>query len=214
MKHEQPSFRETAFTCPHCEAYAQMRWAALCVVTNGIDLTRASLAHCVRCDGESVWWASSSGASDGVMVYPGVTAAPMPHEDMPDTVRQDYEEARQIASISPRAAAALLRLCIEKLCIALNAEGTNINAQIAYLVRQGLPPRIAQAMDVVRVTGNNAVHPGQMDDEDISGVSATLFTLVNIIVEDRITRPQMVDDIYASLPQSALAAIERRDSTK
>lgn len=148
------------------------------------------------------------------MVYPGVTAAPMPHEDMPDTVRQDYEEARQIASISPRAAAALLRLCIEKLCIALNAEGTNINAQIAYLVRQGLPPRIAQAMDVVRVTGNNAVHPGQMDDEDISGVSATLFTLVNIIVEDRITRPQMVDDIYASLPQSALAAIERRDSTK
>ncbi|QVN18853.1 DUF4145 domain-containing protein [Burkholderia pyrrocinia] len=133
---------------------------------------------------------------------------------MPDIALQDYEEARQVVSVSPRAAAALLRLCIEKLCVTLNAEGANINAQIAYLVRQGLPPKIAQAMDVVRVTGNNAVHPGQMDDEDISGVSTTLFTLVNMIVEDRITRPRMVDDIYASLPAGALAAIEKRDGAK
>lgn len=148
------------------------------------------------------------------MVYPHKASAPPPHDDMPEPVLRDYEEARQIASISPRAAAALLRLCIEKLCIHLNAEGTNINAQIACLVRQGLPPKIAKAMDVVRVTGNNAVHPGQMDDGDIADACGTLFTLVNMIVEDRITRPRMVDEVYASLPPNALAAIERRDGEK
>jgi len=39
----------------------------------------------------------------------------MPHLDMPDTVKELYNEAREIASESPRAAAALLRLALEKL---------------------------------------------------------------------------------------------------
>jgi hypothetical protein len=214
MKHEPPSFKASAFNCPHCDAYAQMQWAILQVVAGGITGTKASLAHCMRCNRESVWWSPVVNANEGVMIYPSMTTAPLPHEDMPADVRADYEEARQIVGVSPRAASALLRLCIEKLCMGLKAEGSNINAQIAYLVTQGLPPKIAQAMDVVRVTGNNAVHPGQMEPDDLEAISATLFTLVNMVVEDRITRPRMIDDVYASLPQGALKAIENRDRTQ
>ncbi|WP_284506464.1 DUF4145 domain-containing protein [Caballeronia sp. GAWG1-5s-s] len=89
--------------------------------------------------------------------------------------------------------------------------GDSINAQIGDLVKQGMPAQIQQALDVVRVVGNNAVHPGKMDPEDVAEISASLFALVNLIVEDRITRPKMVADVFAALPEGARKAIDRRD---
>lgn len=151
-------------------------------------------------------------ATFGMMVYPAATSAPPPHDDMPEDVRADYEEARQIAVVSPRAASALLRLSIEKLCAGLNAKGNNINERIGDLVAGGLPIGVQRALDAVRVIGNNAVHPGKMDRADVGAVCNTLFALVNLIVEDRITSPKMVDDVFSSLPSGARDAIERRDA--
>ncbi|WP_419763192.1 DUF4145 domain-containing protein [Burkholderia cenocepacia] len=131
---------------------------------------------------------------------------------MPSDVAADYAEARTISVASPRAACALLRVAIERLCTALKAEGDSINSQIGFLVKQGLPVQIQQALDAVRVVGNNAVHPGKMDPDDVAEISTTLFALVNLIVEDRITRPKMVAAVFDALPDGARKAIERRDS--
>lgn len=49
------------------------------------------------------------------MIFPSGSNIPMPHTDMPESVKEIYNEAREIASNSPRAAAALLRLALEKL---------------------------------------------------------------------------------------------------
>jgi Surface-adhesin protein E len=49
-------------------------------------------------------------------------------------------------------------------------------------VKNGLPETVQKSLDVVRVTGNNAVHPGQMDAADVNA-AASLFALVNVIVE-------------------------------
>ena len=129
---------------------------------------------------------------------------------MPPAVLDDYEEAASICVKSPRAAAALLRLALEKLCHALGKSGT-INLMIGDLVKDGLPSRAQQAFDAVRVIGNEAVHPGEIDLRDDLDTVLTLFKLLNLIVEKVITEPKEIDQIYSGLPPGKLKGIEDRD---
>ncbi len=133
------------------------------------------------------------------------------NSDLPDELKRDYEEARTILSLSPRGAAALLRLCIQKLCAKLGERGKNIDDDIACLVKKGLDPRVQKALDVVRVVGNNAVHPGQMDLSDDRATAEKLFGLVNLVTEIMITQPKHIDEMYKQLPEASLKAIEKRD---
>jgi hypothetical protein len=172
-------------------------------------------AICDHCNRNSIWLADHvipNDAKKGEMLHPPALLAPEAHADMPDVVKTDYQEARAIASASPRGASALLRLCVEKLCIALGAQGKTINDQVGYLVAQGMPLQIQKALDGVRVIGNNAVHPGKMEADDVADVSLSLFKLVNLIVENRITQPRLVDEVYAALPEGAKAGIAQRDA--
>jgi hypothetical protein len=147
------------------------------------------------------------------MVWPfGMANAPLPHEDMPDDVKADYVEARGICNLSPRGAAALLRLAIQKLCKYLGESGANINTDIGALVKKGLPVQIRKALDVVRVSGNNAVHPGELDLGDKPEVVTALFGLVNLIVDNRIAEPRRIDALYGALPSGARDGIDKRDA--
>lgn len=78
-------------------------------------------------------------------------------------------------------------------------------------MNKGLDPRIQKALDVVRVVGSNAVHPGTIDFNDDSRIAHSLFRLVNVIVERMITEPKTIDTLFDSLPQGVIAAIEKRD---
>ncbi len=100
------------------------------------------------------------------LVFPSSREGPPPNPDLPDDVRLDYEEAGRILNLSPRGAAALLRLAIQKLCAYLGEKGKNIDDDIASLVKKGLYPLVQQALDAVRVIGNEAVHPGTLDLKD------------------------------------------------
>ena len=71
--------------------------------------------------------------------------------DMPESVKQLYNEAGLIYNKSPRAACALLRLAIERLCNELGEVDRDINNNIGALVKKGLSKDIQQALDVVRV---------------------------------------------------------------
>jgi hypothetical protein len=145
-------------------------------------------------------------------VYPDTGLAPLPSADMPEAVRKIYEEAAGISAKSPRGAAALLRLAVQNLCIDLSGKN-NINDAIAELVKQGLPPRIQKALDIVRVVGNNAVHPGQIDVDNEHTVMS-LFELLNVICEYIITMPGKVAHLYSDLPEATKQSIERRDGKK
>lgn len=65
---------------------------------------------------------------------------------------------------------------------------------------------------IVRVTGNDAVHPSQI--EDSAETVGTLFELINIITEYMIAMPNKVSGIYSKLPANKLQEIENRDAKK
>ncbi|SRR6266849_3622484 len=65
-------------------------------------------SKCVHCNTFALWCGDS-------LIYPNTTTAPLPTEDMPDEIKEDFNEARQVFPLSARSSAALLRLSIEKL---------------------------------------------------------------------------------------------------
>ena len=108
---------------------------------------------------------------------------------MPEDVLALYEEACSVADLSPRSASALLRTALEVLTSNhLGQAGVKLNDAIGKLVAAGrLEGELQRAMDLLRLTGNWAVHPRelQLDDESSQNVEA-LFELLNLVVE----RPQ------------------------
>jgi hypothetical protein len=60
------------------------------------------------------------------------------------------------------------------------------------------------------VVGNNQVHPGTLDVRDDPTIATRLFELINVIVEDRISRPKQIEELYQKLPETSRKAIEGR----
>jgi len=67
--------------------------------------------------------------------------------------------------------------------VQLGLLGKQLNTDIGALVKQGLRAQVQHAADVVRVTGNDAVHPGQIDT-DSEVVALSLLELIKVIAED------------------------------
>ena len=147
------------------------------------------------------------------MHFPIASSAPPPNAEMPENVKTLYVEASDVVDRSPRAAAALLRLSIQVLCKELGEPGENINTDIGSLVKKGLPSRVQQSLDIVRITGNNAVHPGEINVDE-PDVTENLFKLLNVIVEYTISMPKNIDGVFNTLPEGSLKAITERDKPK
>jgi hypothetical protein len=209
MTYIPPKALATKFTCPHCGAIAKQSWQArMQNLGQHPDNTRnvIRIGTCDHCGNFSLWHFDQ-------MVFPDRGNAPPPNPDMPASVKSHYEEAAAVAAKSPRAAAGLLRLALQVLCKELGEAGENINVDIGSLVKKGLPATVQQSLDVVRVTGNHAVHPGQIDTDDEQVVGA-LFALLNVVVEYMVALPKRVGALYTALPAGALDQIKKRDTPK
>jgi hypothetical protein len=90
----------------------------------------------------------------------------------------------------------------------------NLNDNIKLLTQRGLRAEIQKALDIVRVLGNNAVHPGQIDLKDNSQIASRLFSLINIITEEMITQPKEIAALYEDLPENEKKKIEKRNGTR
>jgi hypothetical protein len=170
-------------------------------------LNNVHLSMCYSCKEVSIW-------KYDALLYPLEKFDVEPNADLGADIKRDFNEARQVLDLSPRSAAALLRLCIQKLLKQLGCTGKDINSDIGAMVKKGLDPKIQKALDVVRVVGNNAVHPGTMDIDDNREIAARLFQLVNRIAYDMITHPNELDVLYASLPEVTRESIAKRDAIK
>jgi hypothetical protein len=216
---ELPSISATAFCCPYCNTYAHQHWRdpagnylkkppALSEfwkdryktpVThqNGsfIFVTGVHFSSCSRCDGVAVWVSEK-------LVFPRRIGVPLPHEELPTNIKADYLEASSVLQDSPRSAAALLRLGLQKLCMHLGQPGENLNSDINSLVSDGLPVSVQQALHSLRVIGNESVHPGKMDMRDDSETATKLFKMLNFIVEKMISEPRQIAELFSELPEN------------
>lgn len=162
------------------------------------------VSTCYNCNKDSIWIYDK-------LVFPKSGKAPPANPDLSDDIRRDYDEASSILDLSPRGAAALIRLTMQKLCKELGKPGKNLNDDIRALVAEGLDERIQKALDIVRVIGNNAVHPGKIDLRDDRKTAESLFDLLNLIAEKMISQPKHVDEFYERLPEDARKAIKESD---
>jgi hypothetical protein len=218
-KYYQPIHGTTNFHCPICNVYSKQVWGRIVISSScnaesflnnvetfneWLDDTKYSVSKCTHCDDVALW-------VDNKIIDPKVNSIQNPNPDLGESIKIDYKEAANIVNDSPRAAAALLRLALQKLCKDLGEAGNNINDDIKELVKKGLNPLIQKAFDAIRITGNNAVHPGELDlDMEIERVYK-MFELINFIADKMITEPKEIDLLYSKLPATTLAAVEKRD---
>ncbi len=222
-QHFPPIHAQGQFHCPHCGVYAKQRWSHIHAGgdlhttqyhhSNIHGLTTSTgnlpevwtLSFCEHCGDMAVWNGTS-------MIFPKKILVEQPNRDLSDEIQADYLEAANVLNDSSRSAAAILRLALQKLCRQLGENGENINDDIASLVKKGLNPAIQKSLDALRITGNNAVHPGELDLTEDTERVIKLFGLLNFIAEKMITEPKEISVFYEGLPEGAKDAVEKRDT--
>ena len=211
-----PEFGKEAFHCPRCNVYAHQIWHnGSCYYSretpgDGEEIKILKVVLCSHCREVSFWIREK-------LVDPPKITAPLAHQDMPASVSEYYNEAREISASSPRAAAALLRIAAKKLCESLGENESNLNRAIGNLSRKGLPQAVIMSLDTVRIVGNEGgAHEGQIDltGEDNREIVDRLFRLINFIVEKTITEPRVIENTFGSLPENKRQAAEKRDEEK
>jgi len=208
MKFVPPSFRGNAFNCPYpeCQVYGYQDWQTIlfCGQEKGDEFSYPGRGYdvslCPSCQKHAFWY-------EETLIFPieGALEIPNVNEDMPESAMIDYLEAGTIANKSPRSAAALLRLAIEKICTENRGKKESLNTAIGALFSEGVISRsVKESLDLLRLTGNDAVHVSRIDtDRDVNHV-ILLFELVNEVVEDLYTRPRLKKELFEKFPQTQL----------
>src|SRR5688572_19695960 len=120
-----PVLNLKAFNCPHCHVYSHQAWyylrAAETEDGNGTQHTDRTfrVSYCERCAQNTIWL-------NDKIIFPQNSLVEPANPDLPANIIEDYDEAATVLNLSPRSAAALLRLCIQKLCRFLGESGSDI----------------------------------------------------------------------------------------
>lgn len=214
LKYYQPEYESENFHCAHCGVYASQYWGYLCTrkmtgvthISRGQSLSdKFATSICSHCREWSIWVEES-------LVYPAQITVEDPNDDMPDEVKKLYRESAQILSISPRAAAALLRLGLQILLGAVGGDGNNINDDIGKIVKSGVEPETQRALDILRVFGNSGAHPGEIKLDEDPGLVHKTYGLMNYITDRLITQKNQINELFEGLPEGIRDQIKSRDS--
>jgi Domain of unknown function (DUF4145) len=159
------------------------------------DVQNVSISYCFNCNQMCLWVYDQ-------LVWP-TRPSPEPELHVVPDERREYEEASQALEASPRGAAALLRLTIEKLCKELGVSGESLKDDIPIFVRQHVDARVQKALDAARMIESNAMHPGQIGLEYDRATAESLSGLVNLICEKMIMEPTHLQAVYTRLREGA-----------
>lgn len=170
-------------------------------------LSEILFSSCMSCRKISVWMF-------GQLAFP----TPMefsPPADLPEECLPDFTEACAVAPHSARAGAALMRTCLETLLKKVTEKDNPSDAIKKLVAENRCDETIQQAMDYVRVAGNKALHAASeipMLADDTGAHFQTLVRLIGYIVDDQITRPKKIKNVFSTLPEAEKKRIDRRDN--
>lgn len=215
--------RKLSFICPYCQTFAHVDWVNYTTEHRYHKLPLAA-AFCHSCNEHTVWYGGEF-TEEGLVkpvnrpfqrLYPIGGDIPPPNPDMPESIRSLYLEAARISTLSPRGAAAILRLCLQDICNILAKKDDTIDNNLHRLKNSEdpIPERFIKAADTVRVIGNEAVHPGFIDFEDNKEIANDLFTLINSLIENQISQLKIIDSIINKQPETVKAKITSRVEQK
>jgi hypothetical protein len=219
----RPELDKDGFDCPRCGLWAHQHWATK-NIQETMDYTavdgsprKTSMwkeSLCARCGDPSLWRGDQ-------MVYPLARLGSSAHEDMPDPVRELYEEAATVAAVSRRAGAALARATVERLLRHLDTDApkkATLESRIDRIRNQVGTP-LGQRLDIVRVLGNGMLHvdgdPGDLvvmalDDDEGPALIELLLDTANDLVDELIARPQHTKSLWAKLPDGIREKLLKR----
>jgi len=195
-------FKIKAFNCPHCGTNTKHKWYYLAkggITEKGFNyyvgfVPDLNFGLCSQCNNFTLWL-------NRKLIFPALSLAPKPTEDMPISVKKTFLEASKIVKSSPRAASALLRLSIQKLIKHLGEKSRNLETSVSNLIEKGLSNKFYDALLAVRILGKKAVKPGVINSKDDINTAIALFILVNMLVESTISQQRKVNQLYTSLPK-------------
>ena len=138
------------------------------------------------------------------MVHPFSCPVDDPNSDMPDAVKERYIEASKVVGLSPISAAALLRLALQVLLkeILQDESSGKIHTDIQKLMDKPIDSSLVKALDIIRITGNESVHPGTLDLNEDKEDALYLFDLLNMICDQFFTQPRKMHEMYEKMPEN------------
>lgn len=231
-----PALRSKRFVCPRCQAFAGQDWYMLFPqpghsvqslrdgVKVGLPREIAQLkvgsewtaSQCASCDKFSIWLGPT-------LVYPRdnvETGVPEPASAMPEDARELYTEAAATLPVSRRAAAALCRAALERLVVRLTPSSpakARLDDRLATLSHEVSQP-VWEVLQAVRHVGNTALHGSDDTDESIRlylddtdpDIPLMFFEAMNMLVDEKIVRPDRAAALFAKLPEGVQEAIHRK----
>lgn len=211
------------FTCPFCDVTAVQNWSANrnavevlkrgesgsyvlrsprpgdypARVTSNTEISEWAFSECANCHHITVWHRDE-------VVFPSVCPVEEPNYDMPEDVKADYREAASVLALSPKSSAALLRLALQKLMRYILGDHSTgkIYDDIKLLRERQLDTSLVMALDTIRISGNESVHPGTISLDDHPEDARYLFTILNMICDSLLTQPRRMREAYDRLPES------------
>lgn len=229
-----PAAGLASFSCPRCGALADQHRSELSMKNErggqvyvdddpttdpwpeGQDDGAWYATKCFSCKRHCLWIGD-------IMAYPAPLlgsdmAIAKPSEDLPEDVLELYLEAAAVLPHSKRAAAALCRAALERLVKHLTTdlpENAKLHGRLLAL-RDRVSSSTIKALTIVRHTGNTALHGQQDDDqsaviyldENDESIAGVFFTAINALVDELITKPREVDELFQTLPEGVRRSVD------
>ena len=121
---------------------------------------------------------------DREIAYP-LGSSVEPNQHMPTDAQDIFREAQGIINASPRAACAMLRVCVERMVNARKPQGKNLAEKTESL---NLPDNMRKLANVCRLVGNDAVHSNAINfsvgSDEALAVSEALTRFANRLADE------------------------------